>query len=172
MFRLNLSSFLVVAVAMILVGVLDLRAQPKSIVVMVSTPPRERVWNPAFESKSERLFETLEHRLSDAHRQADKAELEKLLGEDLLILGLSHSKSQWIDLVVSGKGTFVSIEKAVLRVHILGDTAIVAGMQYVDTKSPNGASSSQFGFMNTWIRAKSGEWECVALATDQVRARN
>ncbi|MGB7208270.1 MAG: nuclear transport factor 2 family protein [Pyrinomonadaceae bacterium] len=147
-------------------------AKAQSKTFSVTFPPRERVWIPEFQDKPERTFEQLEHKLSDATRSANKAALGKLLGEKLMILGLPHSKAQWIELVVSGKGTFVSVEKSVARIQILGDTVIVTGMQYVDSKTSNGGSSYQFGFMNTWVRSKKGEWTCVALASDQVKARN
>jgi len=171
MSRITVAVLAILAV-LFLSGTSVLRAQSNTKTVTITFPPRERVRNAAFEGKPERIFEELEHRLSDAHRLGERAELEKLLGEKLLILGMPQTKSQWIDLLVSGKGTFVSIEKTVTRVHILGETTIVTGMQYVDSKTVNGGSSYQFGFMNTWIRSKSGQWECVALATDQVKARD
>jgi ketosteroid isomerase-like protein len=111
----------------------------------------------------------LEHKLSDATRSGDQALLDELYGKRLLILGVPYTKEQWIELVVKGKGTFVSIEKSVIHVKIYGDTAITMGMQYVDSKTANGGQSYQHGFMNTWIRSKNGKWECVAAAADQIR---
>ena len=153
-----------------IVFILNAGAQTKGFTV--TFPPIARVWNPVFQGKPERTFEELEHRLSDATRLGDNAVLEKLLADKLLILGLQHTKAQWIQLVVSGKGTFVNYEKRDMRIQMFGDTVIVTGMQYVDSKSSTGSSSYQYGFMNTWVRSKNGEWQCVAMAADQVKARN
>jgi len=142
-------------------------AQTKT--VTTTFPKRERVRNSLYEGKPERAFEDREHRLSDATRLADKVVLEELLGSRLMILGLQHTKSQWIDMVVRGKGSFVSIEKSVLQIQMFGDTVVTTGTQYVNTQTENGGRSYQFGFMHTWIRSKNGEWECVALASDQIR---
>ncbi len=147
--------------------VLEIGAQPKTF--SVTFPPRERVFNPQLKGTPEQAFEQLEHKLSDATRLGDKVFLDELFGEQLMILGLPYSKAQWVGLVVSGKGTFVSTEKSVSHVKIYGDTAITMGMQYVDSKTANGGRSYQHGFMNTWIRSKNGKWECVAAAADQVR---
>jgi len=136
----------------------------------ITFPPRERVLNPAFKDKPEQKFEALEHQLSDATRLGDKTVLENLLAENLLILGLPHTKAQWIQLVVSGKGTFANYEKSDMRIQIIGNTVIVTGMQYVDSKTSTGGSSYQYGFMNTWVQSKNRKWRCVAMAADQVKA--
>lgn len=149
------------------VTVPNITAQSKSF--NITFPPRERVFNPLLKGNPEQTFEELEHKLSDATRSGDQALLDELYGKRLLILGVPYTKEQWIELVVKGKGTFVSIEKSVTHVKIYGDTAITMGMQYVDSKTANGGRSYQHGFMNTWIRSKNGKWECVAAAADQIR---
>ncbi|MEJ7624497.1 MAG: nuclear transport factor 2 family protein [Pyrinomonadaceae bacterium] len=142
-------------------------AQTKTLTV--TFPPRERTLNSAFQGKSEQIFETLEHRLSDAERLGDGATLNRLLSDRVMILGTNWTKDQWAHLLVSGKGTFANVEKKGMRIQIFGDTVIVTGTQNVDSKTPNGASSYTFGFMNTWMRTKAGDWEVIAMAADQVK---
>ena len=144
----------------------------QSKTVTFSFPPVERVWNPTFQGKPERTVEELEHKLSDASRLGDKATLESLLAENLMILGVSYSKQQWIQLLVNGVGSLRNYEKRVTRIQIYGGTAVVTGSQLVDSVTSNSSSSYQYNFMDTWIKTKSGSWQCVAIAGDQVKARD
>ena len=135
----------------------------------VTFPPPERVLNPAFQGKPEQRFETLEHQLSDAQRLGDGSTLNLLLSNRVLILGTSWTKEQWVQLLVAGKGTFVNLEKSDMRIQIYGDTVIVTGIEKVDSRTANGGSSYQFGFIDTWISTETGKWHCVAMAADQVK---
>ena len=135
----------------------------------VTFPPVARVLNPAFQGKPEQRFETLEHQLSDAERLGDGSTLNQLLSDRLMILGTSWTREQWMQLLISGKGTFVNVEKSDMRIQIFGDTVIVTGTKKVDSKTANGSRTYQFGFMDTWMRTESGKWQCVAMAADQVR---
>lgn len=69
----------------------------------------------------------------------------------------------------SRKGTFINLEKSDMRIQIFGNTVIVTGTQKADSKTANGSTSYQFGFMNTWMKMESGKWQCVAMAADQVK---
>lgn len=135
----------------------------------VTMLPVARTSNPAFQGKPEQRFETLEHQLSDAERLGDASTVNELLSDRLMILGVNWTRDQWIQLLVSGKGTLVNVEKSDMRIQIFGDTAIVTGTKKVDIKTSNGSRFSQFGFMNTWMKTTSGKWHCIAMAADQVK---
>ena len=142
-------------------------AQTKTFTI--TFPPRERVLNPAFQGKPEQKFEALEHQLSDAERLGDSITLNRLLSDRLVMLGTGWTKDQWVQMLTNGKGTFVNLEKSDMRIRIFGDSAIVTGIQKVDSKRADGGTTYQFGFMNTWIRLTDNEWQCVAMAADQVK---
>ncbi len=70
-------------------------------------------------------------------------------------------KSEWVDLVRSGREKYTSVELRNIKVYLHGDVATTTG-EYSQTGTEDGKDISASGFyIDTWVK-KNGDWRVVS----------
>ena len=97
--------------------------------------------------------------------QADRASLEKLLGDDLMYshsTGLRESKADFVAAIMANKPKYESIEFGEMNVHFYGDTAVVQSPMTLRSKQPNAdTTTSRLDVLQVWTKSKGG-WRLAA----------
>ena len=71
------------------------------------------------------------------------------------------SKSEWVDLVPSGREKYGSVDLRNLKVYLHGDVATVSG-EYSQTGTKDGKDISSKGlYVDTWVK-RNGNWKVVS----------
>ncbi len=141
--------------------------------VVVTSPKRERQFNPNIVGKPEQKLEKAEHKLSDAFKDYDVTGISNLLDDGLEVMGLvsPNAKKSILDMTVNSEKfkneyRVTSVEKSDLRIEIANHIGIVTGRIYIDYKKENGVGTSTANFMDVWKEDEKGEWKCIAMSTD------
>jgi uncharacterized protein (TIGR02246 family) len=83
--------------------------------------------------------------------------------------GNRASRESLIADVKSGVYTVQSAHADDIQVRVIGDWAIVVGLETEKSETNGQDSSGQFRFLDTWQK-RDGHWLCVASAATQVKS--
>jgi ketosteroid isomerase-like protein len=110
----------------------------------------------------------LEHKWDQALVASDTETLKQILSDDFTSsAGAAITKEAYLLLLQISKGKQTATNKTDMRVRVYGNTAVVLGRQTVTYKYENGSGSGVFNFMDVWVKQSNGQWQCVAMATDE-----
>ncbi len=74
---------------------------------------------------------------------------------------VTTSKSEWVDLVRSGREKYTSVDLRNLKVYVHSDVATVSG-EYSQRGTKDGKDISSNGlYVDTWVK-RNGEWKVVS----------
>ena len=74
---------------------------------------------------------------------------------------MTTNKTEWVNLVKSGREKYQSVELRNLKVYFHADVATVTG-EYSQTGTRDGKDISESGvYVDTWVR-KNGKWQVVS----------
>jgi uncharacterized protein (TIGR02246 family) len=115
---------------------------------------------------------TLESEWLKAFVNKDEAKLLSVISPDCWLVdsqGNRATRESMIADVKSGAYIVQSAHTDNIQVRVVGDWAIVLGLE-TETSQTNGRDSSgQFRFLDTWQK-RDGRWLCVASAATQVKS--
>lgn len=112
----------------------------------------------------DRLVE-LSHRIASAIQRRDLPELAPLLDTDLVQMQAGageRSKAAFLEAVASFDGAIERLTLSDLRVRLLGDAAVVTGVQRATVRTLSGRVEGATAFVDVFVR-RGGEW-LLALA--------
>lgn len=96
---------------------------------------------------------------------AKKAELEKV-GSPALSYGHSSGRiennAEFVDAIVTGKSTFVTLDLKDQTVQVDGDVAIIRHIMEAKTNDSGKPSEVRIGVMLVMKKDKAGEWKLLA----------
>jgi ketosteroid isomerase-like protein len=102
-----------------------------------------------------------------AYIKKDKAQLEALTAPQL---SYSHSdgriqdKAEFIKGVMDRKGTVKSLEYPDLKIHVVGDVAIVRHLWVSETETDGKTTNTKIGVMQIWHKT-GGDWKLLARSS-------
>jgi uncharacterized protein (TIGR02246 family) len=101
----------------------------------------------------------------------DEAEMLSLISPDCWLIdsqGNLATRQSLIADLKSGIYTVQSMHADDIQVRVLGDWAVVLGLETEKSQTNGQDSSGQFRFLDTWQK-RDGHWLCVASAAIQVK---
>jgi len=120
---------------------------------------------PAFaQESSEAELNRLEDLRYEAMKNADAKTMSELFADEFVyqtLQGLTHTKSSYIALFVSGDVKINSFKRENSRVRFYGDTAIVMATTHLDIAFKGEARQVSLFYTNVWVK-RDGRWQLVA----------
>ena len=123
--------------------------------------------------KDEEIILASEHAWANAPVGGDADGMAQLMSDDYVEIvtetppssgktrWATKTKTEWVDLVRSGREKYRSVELKNLKVYLHGDVASVTG-EYAQTVTEDGKDISESGlYVNTWVK-KNGKWLAVS----------
>jgi uncharacterized protein (TIGR02246 family) len=125
----------------------------------------------AADSSDEAAITTLEKDWLQAVVHKDEAKLRSLMAPDCWLIdsqGALATPDSAIAELKSGTYKVRAAHADDIQVRVMGDRAIVLGLESELSETNGHDSSGQFRFLDTWQK-RDGKWRCVASAAIQVK---
>ena len=129
-------------------------------------------WNSSTSGDAEQILAS-ERAWAQAPVNGNVADMARLMSDDYVELVMESvqgtnnsswvmtSKSEWVDLVPSGREKYGSVDLRNLKVYLHGDVATVSG-EYSQTGTKDGKDISSKGlYVDTWVK-RNGNWKVVS----------
>ena len=118
----------------------------------------------------EQSIKTLTEQVTQAAVKGDVATFDKLLGDDLISIGLTGStltKADVLELFKSGKLKYEAIEISDMKVKVYGDTALANYTANVKGHLGTTDLSGQWRIVRVWVKRK-GQWQTVSFQSTRI----
>jgi ketosteroid isomerase-like protein len=132
----------------------------------------EKNTSPSSPASDEAVILKIEQDWADALVKADVAAIEKFVAEDWIVTdpeGMIVTRAQETADLKSGTVKFESFHNDELKVRVVGDTAVVHGLETEKSSFRGKDSSGQYRFTDTFVK-RNGQWQCVATHLSRVVA--
>lgn len=116
--------------------------------------------------------ETAVKTFNDAVINADKAQLESLCSDILTYChssGLNQSKSEFIDEVVNGSFSFLTMEMTNKTIDLSGDTAIVRYTLDSEATNAGEPTTVHLGMLQVFQASADGKWLLLARQAYKIK---
>ena len=136
--------------------------------MMLSAVPAALCRSP--QNRSEQEVAQLEAKRFRAMQDVDMATLESILSDDLVYThsnGLRQTKSEFLGMLGSGDLKYQSIKMDETRVHVYGETAVIAGRATVEVKARGEIQNMKLTYLDVYVK-QEGRWQMVAWQSARV----